>query len=398
MGNLIRSQSNMAKTEPNELSPLTGKLSSITEECEHPSCVQKKESEQEQAANMNTLETQEEPSEQEGSRLWKTLRAGLGVTLVLVCTIFFALAGDFMKLSHAGGFSSFQIIFLNRTCIFAFNLILVAYVRPSLLGETRKQTGMLVAMGVGRNIATILLLFSIIYVSPGQAYSIIRGLGPVFTTIMALVFLKEAVAIVNLCGILVCIVGVVLVAVGMQEGESLSDEPPEIARSILLPLSAALSISAMMVLGRSLLRHTVHLFTLVFYIQGIGVIILLPLMLIFENPVWKLDSQTWAYAFAHAGSYGAAMFFLYAGLKLEKAGIVQTLENGVIPFSLLFDYVLLKKEPTYMEVGGGGLVLVGSIIVGTYTWWLNRQEERRKKLQNELNLGDKKSYTMGEEN
>ncbi|XP_066283444.1 solute carrier family 35 member G2-like [Branchiostoma lanceolatum] len=282
-----------------------------------------------------------------------SLKAARGPLLSLGSTILFALSAEFTALSSKGGIPGFQLLFFLRLTQLLTILVLTVIIRPKLIGENRRQNGLLVLEMIINNVGTSLVYLPFTYAAPGIAFGIIQGSMPLFTACIAFIFLKEKIGIIPCCGILISIIGVALVSIGMAN--QTTDSTHTMMVSILLPLAAAFTKGPDMVLGRAIMKDMSGL-TLLLYITLLGTPAELILTYSFETPVWAMSAETAGYIAGLGLSQAIAMLFFLAVLKVEKAVIAVALRAFVVPLTILLDYFFLSKVPTSLKWTGLSLV------------------------------------------
>ncbi|XP_035674727.1 solute carrier family 35 member G1-like [Branchiostoma floridae] len=324
----------------------------------------------------------------EGSSFSKTvvnLKSAASLVLSVSSAFLSALAAHFMTLSSQAGVPGLQLIFLAKLAQFLCVLVVLPYFRPKLTAEDTRQGMVLFLLAVIDNLGTILVFMSFVYVMPGLAFGIIQGLIPLSTACIGYIFLKERVGVIDSCGILCSVAGVVLVAVGMAMGAAPSTHRLTVA--ILLPIVAAFSRGPHNVITRLLVGfRAVSVLTVTFYDQLLGTVLLLPGTYMFETPRWTLSAPTIGYVIGLCLCDSLASILLKVVLKLEKAGATAVLMTLSIPFTILLDYLFQSHVHGPMELGGITLVVLGTAVVGGHSWWGHRQEMRRNNLLETMNF------------
>eukprot|EP00058_Branchiostoma_floridae_P008807 XP_002594295.1 hypothetical protein BRAFLDRAFT_65151 [Branchiostoma floridae] len=278
-----------------------------------------------------------------------------------------------------------QLIFLAKLTQFLFVLLVLPCFRPKLTAEDTPQMMFLFLSAVTDNLGTILAFMSFVYVVPGIAFGIIQGSVPFFTALIGFAFLRETVGVMDFCGILCSAAGVIIVAVGMSMDAASSTKWLTVA--ILLPLASAFTKGPNNVITRLLLGlQGMSILTQMLYAQLLGTVLLLALTYIFETPRWTMSARTMWYVIGLCLCELFSSLSLKLVLKMEKAGITATLLTLVIPFTILLDYIFQSKFPSPTILVGVSLVVLGIIVIGGHTWWVNRQEIRHRELMEKMSL------------
>ncbi|CAH1266282.1 SLC35G2 [Branchiostoma lanceolatum] len=277
-----------------------------------------------------------------------SLRAARGPLLALGATVLSCLSAEFMALSSKGGIPSFQLLFfLNLTQLLVVLVCLVIF-RPKLIGDNRRQNGLLLLETFVNNIATSLVFLSFTFAAPGIAFGIIQGSMPLFTACFGFIFLKETIGLIPCCGILISATGVVIVSIGMVDQDQAVKATQVMVESILLPLAAGFMGAPDMVLIRAIQKDVSGL-TMLFYIQLLGAVATLILTLTLETPVWVMSTEIAGFVAGLGLSEAVALLFLTAVLKYEKAAIAVALRTLVTPFTILLDFFILYEVPNLLK-------------------------------------------------
>eukprot|EP00058_Branchiostoma_floridae_P023170 XP_002608660.1 hypothetical protein BRAFLDRAFT_73884 [Branchiostoma floridae] len=285
------------------------------------------------------------------------LKAAKGPLLNLLSTILLALSAEFMALSHIGGVPGFQLLFFLRVTQFLTVVVCVPFCCPKLIGENMRQNVTLILSTVVNAVGNTLMYLSFTYAAPGIAFGIIQGTVPLFTTCIGFLILKETVTLIPCCGILISLIGVVLVGIGM--GQQGTDSTQKLIVSIFLPLAAALT------------RAPVAQFILTYSL---------------ETPVWTMSAKTAGYVAGLGISQSLATLAMLGVLDVEKAFIAVAMGTLVVPMTIFLDYLFLSKVPGLLKWVGLSLVVLGTVVLSIYTWWKHHQEEKHKKLLENLDF------------
>jgi drug/metabolite transporter (DMT)-like permease len=201
----------------------------------------------------------------------------------------------------------------------------------------------------------VLLNYSLVHVPAGPT-SMLVNTAPVWTALIAVVFLGERMAPRQWAGVLVSLVGVVMIGAGRWHGVSLDP-------ALLLPLAAALFWSANMGLQKPVLaRYGVG--TVTVYSVWIGTLGLLPF------------ARGLPSAIAHA-SVATTLSMLYLGVfpialaYLTWAHVLATMKASVAAGTLylipvivtIIAWVWLHETLTPLAIAGGGIVISGVALV-----------------------------------
>ncbi|XP_066269323.1 solute carrier family 35 member G1-like [Branchiostoma lanceolatum] len=316
-------------------------------------------------------------------RFASSLKAGRGPLLSLLSTILYAISAVCMVLGNKAGVPGFQLLFCLRLTNLLAVLVCILIFRPRLTGETTRQNVLLILCAVANEVGNTLIYLSFLFAAPGIAFGLIQGSLPLVTCCSGIIFLKETIGITPGCSILICIVGVVMVGVGL--GNQGANSTEELIISIGLPLAAAVVCGPVYILIRHLILEVSWL-TVLLYMSSVGIVAQFILTYTTETPVWEMSTETAGYVAGLSLSQAAAFMILFGVLQLEKAAIAISLRTLVVPFTIVLDYIFLLDTPTPLELGGIAVILLGVSILSGHTWRKHHEEEKHKRILEKMNF------------
>jgi drug/metabolite transporter (DMT)-like permease len=195
-------------------------------------------------------------------------------------------------------------------------------------------------------------------VVPAGAASFIIAIVPVFSTLLAVIFLKERPTVLGWVGIVISFGGVTLISLGSGSGFKL--EP-----SALFIVIAAVAESIYFVLQKPYLkRYTgLQLTTYTIWTGTICMLVFLP-GLIRELPVAPLESTL---SIVYLGIFPAAIGYVlwaYALSKADVSRVTSTLNLSPI-LALLIAFLWLGEIPSAIAIVGGAITVSGVVILNT---------------------------------
>jgi len=210
---------------------------------------------------------------------------------------------------------------------------------------------------LGIAIYNVSLAYGQLSVSAGAA-SLLIGVGPVFTALLAVVFLCEGLKVWGWLGIALSFLGVALVARG--EGGGVRFEP-----GALLVVLSALSFSLYSVFQKPYLRKYGGMQFIAYAIWG-GTVTMLVFLPGLAQTVQQAPLEA-TLAVVYLGVLPGALGFVgwtYA-LSRAPASVVATFLYLVPVFAIFIAWVWLGEIPLALSLVGGLLSLVGVVLVNT---------------------------------
>ena len=211
-------------------------------------------------------------------------------------------------------------------------------------------------------------------VSAGAA-SFLINTAPVWTILLAGIFLGERLTMRGWIGVSVSLVGVALIALGESNGKGLS------AKALLIA-AAAISASIYLVMQKRLLPKYAAL-DLVAWATWAGT----AMMLVFAPGLYtavQTAPQGATISLIYLGIFPAAIAYslwAYAASRLTASRLIAFLYL-VPPLSLAISFLWLGEVPQKLSVWGGFIALCGVIVANAPLQNLIRKPQRRKGAEN----------------
>ncbi|MBI9076232.1 MAG: EamA family transporter [Desulfatibacillum sp.] len=188
--------------------------------------------------------------------------------------------------------------------------------------------------------------------------SLIIATIPVFVLILAVIFLKEKASMLNFAGVAVSLVGIGILVGGERQihwafsGEMMGD---------ILIFGAVIAATIYIIMARDLgLTHSALTIT---GLQSVFATILYLPAFIWEYPKVQWQALTtgslWALVYLVIFATCAAFFCWNYSLTKIRASSASVFLNGIPVVTAIAAWVLLKESLTPVQMGGGGLVLMG---------------------------------------
>ncbi|KAH1167862.1 solute carrier family 35 member G1 [Mauremys mutica] len=304
---------------------------------------------------------------------------GLGLFYTLLSAFLFSVASLFLKKIedvHSVEISAFR-------CVFQMTFVLpgLIYYKTGFLGPKGKRVFLFFRGFLGSG--AMILLYYAFQVMPLADATVITFSSPVFTSLLAWIFLKEKYSLWDLLFTLFTITGVVLIArppflfgssISGIEGSYTNHLKGTIA-AIISAVSTALTFVILRKMGKS-----VHYFLSIWYYAVIGLIECIVALFVIDE--WTLPyCGTDRFLLILIGLLGlGGQIFITKALQIEKAGPVAIMKTMDVVFAFILQILFLNHLPTWWTVGGALCVVASSSGTAIRKW----QHNSKKAKENEI--------------
>jgi len=270
---------------------------------------------------------------------------------MLAAAFFFSLMSLFVKLAGRR-LPSAEIVFARSVVSLVLSYALLRRARLSPWGHNKS---MLILRGSAGFVALLCFFFAVTRLPLADA-TIIHFTNPVFTGMLAAVFLGEAMRRRELGGLALSLAGVVLVAQPtFLFGESARGLD---GLGVGLGLLGAVCSSVAYIAVRKL-RESDHLLVVIFWFPLIATPASIPLMA--KHAMWPTPAE-WILLVGIGIVTHIAQMFLTKGLHLERAGRAMSLSYVQILFAATWGALFFNDLPNGIAVVGAALVVSGALL------------------------------------
>ncbi|BBM82715.1 DMT family transporter [Candidatus Uabimicrobium amorphum] len=260
---------------------------------------------------------------------------------MIISTVFFAIMQVCVKaIKHI---PVFEIIVFRSLVIIAICCVFFRRHRISPWGNNKR---LLIARGVAGSIALLLFFYTLQHIPLAYATTI-QYLSPIFTVIIAGVFLKEYATLSQWLFLAIAFLGIVCIQ-GFDVRVSLF-------MASIGVFSALMSATAYNIIR--VLKDENPL-VIVFYFPFVASIIYMPLAIIYwETP----QSKDWFFLIAAGVATYLAHTYMTKAYQEEKASNIVNLKYLGTVFSLVFGYVLFNESIVFMSFIGMLLIVFSAL-------------------------------------
>ncbi|XP_028585597.2 solute carrier family 35 member G1 isoform X1 [Podarcis muralis] len=298
---------------------------------------------------------------------------GLGLFYTLLSAFLFSVASLFLK--KIEGVHSVEVSAIR--CVFQMTFVLpgLIYYRTGFLGPEGKRLVLFFRGLLGSG--AMILLYYAFQVMPLADATVITFSSPVFTSLLAWIFLKEKYSPWDILFTLFTITGVVLIArppfLFGSRVAGIEEEYRDRLKGTIAAVSSAVAAASTFVILRKV-GKSVHYFLSIWYYAVIGLIVCL--IALFVMGEWSLPNcGIDRFLLVLIGVLGlGGQIFLTKALQIEKAGPVAIMKTMDVVFAFIFQILFLNHLPTWWTVGGALCVVASSSGTVIRKWHQNSKK------------------------
>ncbi|KAG7506631.1 solute carrier family 35 member G1 [Solea senegalensis] len=298
---------------------------------------------------------------------------GLGLFYAFVSTVFFSIIALVVKTIQ--GLHAIEISAIRCFFQMLFVVPLLIYHKTGFLGPRDKRIYLVLRGFIGSN--AMILLYYAVQQMPLADATVIMFSNPVFTSLLAWIFLKEKCTIWDCVFTVFTITGVILIArppflfgdhLRGIEGNYWNHIKGTIA-AFAGAVAAAFTFVVLRKMGKS-----VHYYLSVWYYAVIGFIECLIAVSVLGE--WKIPScgrDRWMLMLiAVLGIAGQT--FLTKALQIEKAGAVSLMRTVDVVLAFFFQFIFFNRAPTWWSLGGALCVVASTSGIAVRKWYISSRK------------------------
>ncbi|XP_048026699.1 solute carrier family 35 member G1 isoform X2 [Megalobrama amblycephala] len=292
---------------------------------------------------------------------------GLGLMYSLLASVFFSAAALLVK--KIEGMHAIQISAVR--CFFQMLFVMPAmiYYKTGFLGPRGMRIYLFLRGFLGSN-AMILLYYAVLQMPLADA-TVIMFSNPVFTSLLAWIFLKERCTIWDVVFTVFTLTGVILIArppfLFGGELSGIEGDYTNHIKGTVAAFTGAVGAACTMVILRKI-GKSVHYYLSVWYYAVIGLIECIIVLFILDE--WTIPSCGWdRWTLMAIGLLGiAGQAFLTKALQIEKAGPVALMRTMDVVLAFILQFLFLNRKPTWWSLGGALCVICSTSGVAIRKW------------------------------
>ncbi|GAA6097850.1 solute carrier family 35 member G1 [Tachysurus ichikawai] len=300
--------------------------------------------------------------------------SGLGLVYTLLASLFFSVTSLLVK--KLDGIHAVEISAIR--CFFQMLFVMPAmiYYKIDFLGPPGMRVYLFLRGFLGSN-AMILLYYAVLQMPLADA-TVITFSNPVFTSLLAWIFLKERCTLWDVVFTMFTLTGVVLIArppfLFGREFSGFESNYDNHVKGTIAAFSSAIAVACTMVILRKMGKN-VHYYLAVWYYALLGFIECIVVLFVIDE--WAVPSCGWdRWNLMAIGVLGiGGQTFLTKALQVEKAGPVALMRTTDVVLAFILQFFFLNRTPTWWSVGGA-LCVISSTTGVAIRKWFNSTRQR----------------------
>ncbi|XP_041671418.1 solute carrier family 35 member G1 [Cheilinus undulatus] len=293
---------------------------------------------------------------------------GIGLFYAFLSTVFFSIIALLVKTIQ--GVHAIEISAIRCFFQMLFTIPLLIYNKTGFLGPKEKRKYLVFRGFVGSN--AMILLFYAVQQMPLADATVIMFSNPVFTSLLAWIFLKERCTIWDCVFTVFTLTGVILIArppfIFGEDLHGIEGNYTNHLKGTIAAFAGAIGAAMTYVVLRKI-GKSVHYYLSVWYYAVIGFLECIITVSVLGE--WKLPScgrDRWMLMLiAVLGIAGQT--FLTKALQIEKAGPVALMRTFDVVLSFIFQFIFFNRVPTWWSLGGALCVVASTSGVALRKWY-----------------------------
>ena len=246
-----------------------------------------------------------------------------------------------------------EIVFFRSVVMLAISATLVKRAGLSMWGNNKRMLLVRGFLGFG----ALLCFFYAVTKLPLADVTVLHFTNPVFTALLASLFLAESMRGREVAGLVLSLTGVVFIVRPSFLFGQLAGNLDLTAVTIALTASV---LSACAYTSIRKLRSTDHHLVIIFYFSLVSAVASVPLTA--GTFMWPQPHE-WALLLGVGIVTQTAQVFLTKGLIRERAGRAMSIGYVQVLFAAAWGVLFFGNIPSPLSIGGAALVFIGSLLV-----------------------------------
>ncbi|XP_046888273.1 solute carrier family 35 member G1 [Hypomesus transpacificus] len=298
---------------------------------------------------------------------------GLGLFYGLLSTVFFSVIALLVK--SIEGIHAIEISAIRCFFQMLFVMPLLLYHNVGFLGPRDKRVYLVLRGLLGSN--AMILLYYAVQQMPLADATVIMFSNPVFTSLLAWIFLKEKCTIWDCVFTVFTLAGVILIArppfLFGARTEGIEGDYTNHLKGTIAAFGGAIAAAFVFVVLRKM-GKSVHYYLSVWYYAVMGFIECIIALSVMEE--WTLPfcgRDRWILMLIAVLGI-AGQIFLTKALQIEKAGPVALMRTVDVVLAFSFQFLFFDRKPTWWSLGGALCVVVSTSGVALRKLYANKMK------------------------
>ena len=281
-----------------------------------------------------------------------------GILMVIMATMFWGTSGIFISLTVQNwDINAVSLAFWRDLSTFVVLLIGIAVIKPTLLRVKRRDLPWLLAMGAISIGFFHVLWNTSVFLIGASVSTVIQCNAPIFVTIMAWIFFKEALTTRKIVAVVLSVIGTVLISgiLGMSNIKISS-------LGIVAALLSAIFYGSFSLFGKKL-TGDYDPWTILLYIFGFATLTLLPFQILNPNPIpYQFPAVVYFAGLILIATISGFAIYTTALARLQ-ASIAAITSTSEVVFAAILAYLILNERLDIWQILGATLIISGVILV-----------------------------------
>lgn len=279
-------------------------------------------------------------------------RIPAGLRYMVLAAFWFSVMSLLVKVTGQR-LSGAQMVLARSVVALALSYAMLRRVEVSPWGNRK---GLLVFRGL-TGFVGLLCFFYAVPRLPLADVTVIQYTNPVFTALLAALFLREGMGRREILGLLVSLGGVILVA---QPSFLFAQAPESLDLTAVSVALVGAVFAAIAYTTVRKLRETEHHLVIVFYFPLLSIPASVPVM--WNDALWPTPLE-WLMLAGIGVTAQIGQVYLTRGLEAERAGRAMSMSYIQIVFAALWGLLFFAEVPDALSIVGAMLVVAGTLVV-----------------------------------
>ncbi|XP_019938875.1 solute carrier family 35 member G1 [Paralichthys olivaceus] len=298
---------------------------------------------------------------------------GLGLFYAFLSTVFFSIIALLVK--SIQGIHAIEISAIRCFFQMLFVMPLLIYHKTGFLGPRDKRIFLVLRGFIGSN--AMILLFYAVQQMPLADATVIMFSNPVFTSLLAWIFLKEKCTILDCVFTVFTLTGVIIIArppfLFGQHLRGIEGNYANHIKGTIAAFAGAVAAAFTFVVLRKM-GKSVHYYLSVWYYAVIGFLeCLITVSVLGEWKIPYCGRDRWILMLIAVLGI-AGQVFLTKALQIEKAGPVALMRTVDVVLAFIFQFIFFNRAPTLWSLGGALCVVASTSGIAVKKWYSNSRK------------------------